>query len=333
MRTGEPDDEVDCLVGAMEVNRKRGKEREVTEERPLKILLATDGSEDAALASRVAADLTARTASELHLVHAWQTLPQGPYSGTYSEYYYRITELEARRMLEEQVELAKGSGAKVAETHLKMGPPSVIIADLAEQIDADLIVVGSRGLGPVKRIVLGSVSEGVVQHATRPTLVVRGEEAAWPPSRIVVGDDGSEDARKAGDLAGRIGRLFDTPGVLVRADPEPKLPPELPEYERNLFRGLREDNLKRERKLLDHRAGELEELLGERPEVVLMADDPTTAILKAAGEDESTLIAVGSRGRGAVGRTFLGSVSTKVLRAAKGPVLICPHLIAETPTG
>jgi nucleotide-binding universal stress UspA family protein len=292
----------------------------------MKLLLATDGSEDAALAARVASDLATRTASELCLVHVRQALPQGPYSGTYSEYYYRITEIEARRMLEEQVKHAKESEAKVAETYLKMGPASLIIADLAQQIDADLIVVGSRGLGPVKRIVLGSVSEGVVHHATRPTLVVRGGEAAWPPSRIVVGDDGSEDARRAGNLAARIGRLFDAPGVLVRADPEPKLPPELPEHERELFRGLREENLERERKALDHRAGELGELLGVRPEVELLADDPTAAILKAAGEDESALIAVGSRGRGAVSRTFLGSVSTKVLRAARGPVLICPRL-------
>ena len=298
----------------------------MTDENPMKVVLATDGSEDATLAARVAADLSFRTDSEIHMVHAWQALPPGAYPAAhYSEYYYRLSELEGKRILEEQAKHASGSGAQVAKTYLKMGPPSLVIADLAEQIDADLIVVGSRGLGPVKRIVLGSVSEGVVHHATRPTLVVRGGEAAWPPSRIIIGDDESEDAKKAGELAARIGNLFGAPGVLVRADPEPAIGPEFPQYERDLFYGLRKEILEREKKVLETRAGELAELFGAPPEVELSADDPTWAILKVAGEDESALIAVGSRGRGAMGRALLGSVSTKVLRAAKGPVLICRH--------
>lgn len=297
----------------------------MTNENPMKIVLATDGSEDATLAARVASDLSSRTGSEVHIVHAWQALPHGSYPGTYFDHYYRIGQLEAQKVLEEQVEHVKASGAQLGEAHLEMGSPSLVIADLAEQIDADLIVVGSRGLGPVKRIVLGSVSEGVVHYVTRPTLVVRGGEAAWPPSRIIIGDDGSEDAKEAGELAAKIGNLFGAPGVLVRADPEPAIGPEFPQYEREVFYGLRKDNLEREKKVLETRAGELAELFGTPPEVKLLVDDPAWAILKVAGEDESTLFAVGSRGRGAVGRALLGSVSTKVLRAAKGPVLICRH--------
>ena len=91
---------------------------------------------------------------------------------------------------------------------------------LAEEIDADLIVVGSRGLGPIKRFALGSVSEGVVHHATCPVLVTRGGKEAWPPARILIGDDGSEAARRAGTLASEIGGLFGARGLLVHAYPE-----------------------------------------------------------------------------------------------------------------
>jgi nucleotide-binding universal stress UspA family protein len=73
--------------------------------------------------------------------------------------------------------------------------------DLAEELEADLVVMGGRGLGAVKRLVVGSVSEGVVSLAPSPVLVMRGGEGAWPPTRIVVGADLSEEARKASELA------------------------------------------------------------------------------------------------------------------------------------
>jgi hypothetical protein len=59
------------------------------------------------------------------------------------------------------------------------------------------VVVGSRGLGAVKRLVVGSVAEGVVRLAPCPVLVMRGGKGAWPPSRIVVGYDPSEGAKEA----------------------------------------------------------------------------------------------------------------------------------------
>ncbi len=76
---------------------------------------------------------------------------------------------------------------------------------------------------------------------------------------------------------------------------------------------------------LEQRATELEELLGTRPQVRAVAGD-AAAIIQAAAEegDEPTLTAVGSRGLGALRRTVLGSVSTGVLRAVGGPVLIVP---------
>jgi hypothetical protein len=61
-------------------------------------------------------------------------------------------------------------------------------------LEADLLVVGSRGLGKARRLVTGRVSEGLVHVASRPTLVVRGGEGIWPPKDVVVGDDGSEEA-------------------------------------------------------------------------------------------------------------------------------------------
>jgi nucleotide-binding universal stress UspA family protein len=124
---------------------------------------------------------------------------------------------EAHDLLNEQVERIRESGAKVHGTHLEVGSPVDAILDLAEEVDAGLVVVGSRGLGPIERLALGSVSEGIVYHATRPVLVARGGERSWPPRRVVVGDDGSEGAERASELAAGIGKMYRAEGTLVRA--------------------------------------------------------------------------------------------------------------------
>jgi nucleotide-binding universal stress UspA family protein len=181
--------------------------------------------------------------------------------------------------------------------------------------------MGSRGIGPVKRLVMGSVSEGVVHHARCPVLVLRGGQAAWPPSRVVIGDDGSDDAKKAAQLAARIGKLSGTAALLVRA--YPRLPETDPEG-RELDPRIVDDELRGEERALDARAAQIEDASGIRPRVRVDVGDPAACLIEAAeeGTPEKTLLAVGSRGLGAVRRLRLGSVSTKVLRASRGPVLV-----------
>jgi nucleotide-binding universal stress UspA family protein len=67
----------------------------------------------------------------------------------------------------------KAAGGTVAGTHLRMGQVDLEIVALAEELQADLIVMGSRGLGGVRRALMGSVSDSVVRHAHCPVLVVR----------------------------------------------------------------------------------------------------------------------------------------------------------------
>src|SRR5215210_2399489 len=179
---------------------------------PKKILLATDGSEDARLAARAAVDLSNKTGAQLHLVHAWQYVPHPVIEpGDLEE--------DAGRLLQQESEFVADAGGAVREAHLVMGPPVDTILDLAEEVDADLLVVGSRERGTLEHLIVGSVSEGVVHHATRPVLVLRGGEGAWPPKRVVVGDDGSADAEQAAALALPIGQLFGAPALLVHAYP------------------------------------------------------------------------------------------------------------------
>ena len=288
---------------------------------PVKVLLATDGSGDANLATKAATDIAKGTSSELHVVRAWHSVPS-----TRLESYVR-TQLkqEAQESLTEQVRRIEADGGDVAQVHLKEGSAVEEILGLAEEIGAGLIVIGSRGLGPVKRLVMGSVSEGVVHHSSYPVLVMRGGQEAWPLKRVILGDDGSKAAKGAGELGASIGKLFGAQGLLVRVYPQ------LPEVDlegRRLNARMTDDELRREESKLEERANDIEKSLGSRLKIRVAVGDVAAELLEAAEEEnapEKVLIAVGSRGLGTIQRMRLGSVSTKVLYAAKGPVLIYPH--------
>ena len=146
---------------------------------PTKILLATDGSEEAELAALGAAELADATDSELHVVHVG-VVPTflKSYPGTlgyYGKLYEEIEEV-SRELLRKQSLRVKAAGGTVAGTHLRMGEVALEIVALAEELQADLIVMGSRGLGGVRRALMGSVSDSVVRHAHCPVLVVRPEK-------------------------------------------------------------------------------------------------------------------------------------------------------------
>jgi nucleotide-binding universal stress UspA family protein len=81
---------------------------------------------------------------------------------------------EAQSVLDEQVRKVEEAGGTVAEAHLQMqGPKDQAIVRLSEELGSGLIVMGSRGLGGLRRALMGSVSDSVVRHAHCPVLVVR----------------------------------------------------------------------------------------------------------------------------------------------------------------
>jgi nucleotide-binding universal stress UspA family protein len=75
--------------------------------------------------------------------------------------------------LDQQVDRVKQEGVSVAEAHLVRGCPDREVVHLSEEIGAGLIIMGSRGLGGVRRALMGSVSDSVVRHAHCPVMIVR----------------------------------------------------------------------------------------------------------------------------------------------------------------
>jgi nucleotide-binding universal stress UspA family protein len=150
------------------------------------IVVGTDGSEPADEAVRQAIDLASRDGARLHLVTAyhdpqivreitiWTNEPKGLLDTGRTEVGAPTVDL--REVAESVLKRAAGdalSKGVEAETHAREGHPAEVIIDIANQEQADLIVVGSRGLTGIKRYLLGSVSSKVSEHAPCNVMIVR----------------------------------------------------------------------------------------------------------------------------------------------------------------
>jgi nucleotide-binding universal stress UspA family protein len=161
-----------------------GKQSSKTES-PLrfqKILVAVDGSEGSRKASEVAVDLAEKFHAQLYVLHAFRGYPEymtmfpsapSP-SGEAIEAYEAYARKAALEVVGRTVSMAEKKGVKAkAKTTETIGSAVEAISDYAVTEKIDLIVMGTRGMGGFKKMLLGSVSSGVVTHASCPVLVVR----------------------------------------------------------------------------------------------------------------------------------------------------------------
>jgi nucleotide-binding universal stress UspA family protein len=158
-----------------------------------KIVVGVDGSEASAAALRWAWDEAARAHADLEVVSAW-TYPLGsePFvlggSSIVDQAVADATET-VHRMVTEVRDAHPGSGVAVYEVPLS-GPPAAALLRRAET--ADLLVVGSRGRGGFRTLLLGSVSQQCATHAPCPVVVVRPDR----PQREAVAADASSAASR-----------------------------------------------------------------------------------------------------------------------------------------
>src|SRR5829696_7172253 len=175
----------------------------------MKILLATDGSEPSEIAARTALDLAKRLGSEVHVIHV---APEHSYVYAYYDLHHQEEEeglrREDQRVLDEYVDHLRKAGVTVAESYLRVGEAAKEIVELAEELGVGLVVLGNNGRGRIRRALMGSVSTSVLRHAHCSVLIARGHgpnsEHAYPPGKIVVAVDGSEEASRAARVAGEI---------------------------------------------------------------------------------------------------------------------------------
>ncbi len=293
---------------------------------PTKILLATDGSEESAQAARMAAVLSEKTGSELHVVYV-EPLPH-PYALSEATIYYpemrdevrQTANQEAREKLAAEVEKI-GATREVAGSHARIGHPDAEISHLAEEIGAGLIVVGSRGLGPVRRLLMGSVSSSVVRHAHIPVLVVRDGGDALP-GRILLAADGSEESRLAVRAAAEFSAKTDAEVHIAHVLPSPERMYGPHFYSTGMKGSLLERVEREAQEFLGRQAEEVSSAGGKVGGTHVLSGNAPAEIVKLAEELHAGLTVLGSRGLGGVRRALMGSVSDSVVRHAHNPVLV-----------
>lgn len=107
---------------------------------------------------------------------------------------------EAGKILAQAVQSVKVDPSKV-NPRLKQGDPKTVVCEVAEEEDADLIIMGSRGLGRLRAILEGSVSQYVFQLASRPMLLVKDDTYVKRLNRVMVAMNNSPEAQQSLELA------------------------------------------------------------------------------------------------------------------------------------
>jgi len=287
-------------------------------QRKFPVLVATDGSPQARVAVETAVAFPWPPGSTGHGVVARGTPVLTDASPDLWEALLEVARAEARR--------AEGRLRQRwpdAEAVVTDAPPVLGILARARKVRARVIVLGSRGLGAVGRLFLGSVSRTVVRRAPCSVLVARG--AARDPSRFLLGVDGSPHARGAVAFVSGLRPRRGGRAHLLRVV-EPVRPPStglMPARVRALLTReateLEREHVAAARRELETAGARLAKA-GWRVKIEVRMGRPLEELL-AASKDADVLV-VGARGVGAIERLLLGSVAEGAVTRAAVPVLV-----------
>lgn len=151
---------------------------------PSKILVAADGSSDSVLALQMAGRLSEKIDLELHVVYV-ALLSPWILSGTLSDSEFQTLKQQQQRVLDDQVETVESSGGQVTQAHFRTGQRAdEEVVRLAKEIEAEMIIVGSRGRSTFEQAVVGRDSDGIVKYSPCPVLVARPAKRRKPQSRV-----------------------------------------------------------------------------------------------------------------------------------------------------
>lgn len=285
-------------------------------ERRLRVLLATDGSRDA----------KAAIASTLHFPWPAETRVRILSARRSRAEYRRSILLSALdRGAQQAAESARRTLSRRwpdVDVEIADKTPVEGILDAARRFKADVIVVGWRGLGAVRRLLMGSVSRGVVRGSTCAVLVVR---RSLRLRTLVVGVDGSDNAKRALAFVGRLvppsgGRVTLVSAVELLTPPSRGRVPGAASIAQEVNR----QNTVRARaamKALNHAAAGLKRM-GWQTGTRLVRGEPLRDLLGAVATSRAQLLVVGARGTSGVRYLLLGSVAEGALNRSPVSVLV-----------
>ena len=296
----------------------------------MRVVIAYDGSASAGQACALVAGLDWPPGSELVVLSAFQPfLPGGGMPGEIidpatADLIFNDERATAEATARDGAQRASHPGASIA-WEVSEGRPADAILKATRKHTPDLVVVGTRGLGPFRSALLGSVSTELVDHASCPVLVVRTTSIA----RVILADDGSPAARAAVSLVIDWPVFRDsTIRVVSVAELDDHLMDRMASHAQlggEAAQRVIERALEGTAVVADQTAARLR-AAGRRVEVDVRRGDPAHGVVQAATEWPADLVVLGSRGHAGVEHLHLGSVGRRVLHHVP-----CSVLVAHAP--
>ena len=273
---------------------------------PGTVVVGVDGSPSAHTALGWAIDQATAEHRPLTLVHAEArratTGGRAVLDHSYDEVSKRAPTLEVHRLL-------------------SVSEPRRLLLDLSA--DAALVVVGSRGRGPVRSVLLGSVGVAVARHASCPRVVVRPGHPGLVRHGVLVGVDGGQRSRGTLEFAFRQASLHRIPLTVLHTYVDSIVYGGVAGAPVPSMSDVRLDDLERERRLLAESMSRLQE---KHPDVRVRAElapgQPVEQLLERAAR--MNLVVVGSHDRSTASELLFGSVAAHVVEHASCPVAIVP---------
>jgi nucleotide-binding universal stress UspA family protein len=296
----------------------------------MRVVIASDGSPGAELAIGLADAIRWPPDSLLRVVAVAEPIVMlgGP---LIPETIVMPTELEATLADFHQEQVAQAArkrrpDGRHVEGVVRHGRPATVLVDEAVAVGADLILIGSRGHGQIARLLLGSVSREVVDHAPCPVLVVRTPVLR----RVLLASDGSTASASAEQLLATWS-IFDEVPIRVVSVAHVAAPWHTgiaPTMYRQVMadHALDVEHATAEHAQTAHEVVERLAAAGRAVDAVTPVGDAAAEIVHAADEWDADLVVIGSRGMTGISRMVLGSVARNVLDASSRSVLVVhPH--------
>lgn len=290
----------------------------------MKILVPIDGSTQSSDAIQGLAHFG--PATEITLVHAIH-LPDLDHPMITPELRDEVlTEVEKKHRREGERLLSdakKGLPKTVShvDTILQVGAPSQVILETAQAANSRLIMMGARGLGPIKEVLLGSVSHRVLLHAPCSLLILKGPMA--PIRHILIPIEGQDDADRLLAFLTTLSFTHSVRITIMTVWPQPQLPWPITLGQNKL---LEERAIEHAQEKVEHIATQLANTSFQVDTVIGMGN-PSYAILEQAKAMNVDLIMVASHSRTGLARFLLGSVSHTLVHQSA-----CPVMVVRSPT-
>jgi nucleotide-binding universal stress UspA family protein len=285
--------------------------------RALKILLATDGSDEARTAEDAIRLLPLPSGSEIHVLTVMAAA-----EWAMPEWFVTDEHSWGKKVAEQSAAAQVREGVKVI-AHARSGSAAYEIIEAAEEFDVDLVAVGSKGLSGMKGFFLGSVARNVAKHTQRTVLVARPLRHGL--QRVLLAVDGSEHAAAAAQFTAGLalpeGSNVEVASVLRPIQQYAVVAPEfLVEYD-EAMRGAQVQQREDAEKLVGS-VGERLQHFGKQTTSVILEGDPADQLLRHAEAAETDLLIAGARGVSLIEGLLMGSVADRLLRESKCSVLL-----------